>query len=153
MAPFTRSTTHSCFWGVMETTMFFRCSLCRLSNIDAAHFRPGDFWRLMVFQYPVRCRICGTRNYAWAPRAFFPHQQHKQNEKLIRKKAASRLSFLPLEGKSSSLPNAQQPLEWVSRGQTRPMMVNPVISSRIKASAAYWSQRFSFIASKSSNHR
>jgi hypothetical protein len=140
------------FLVVMETTMSFRCSLCRLSNSCAARLRPGDIWRLMVFQYPVRCRICGTRGYTWAPRAFFFHQQHKQNERLMRLKAASRLSNLPLEGESSLLPNADQPPEWFSRGQTRPMMVSHALSSGIMASATYWSQRFGFRGSKSSGY-
>ena len=130
-----RSTAESWFLVVMETTMSFHCSLCRLSNLCAARLRPGDIWRLAIFQYPVRCRICGTRGYTWAPRAFFSHQQHKQDERFVRLKAASRLSNLPFEGESSLLPNAHQPPEWFSRGQTRPMMASHVMSSRIRASA------------------
>ena len=147
-----RSTAESRFLVVMEITMSFRCSFCRLSNLCAARLRPGDLWRLAIFQYPVRCRICGTRGYAWAPRVFFSRHQHKQNEILARLKAASRLACLPSEIGSSLLPSAQQPLEWFSRGQTRPMMVSPALSSRIMASATYWSQRFGFSESKSSDY-
>src|ERR1039458_10185677 len=91
-----RSTAEFWFLVVMETTMSFHCSLCRLSNICAARLRPGDIWRLAIFQYPVRCRICGTRGYAWAPRAFFSAVS-TQDEILARLKAASRLSCLPSE--------------------------------------------------------
>jgi hypothetical protein len=37
------------------------CLWCGSSRIRLSYFRWTDFKRLLAFQYPVRCRICGER--------------------------------------------------------------------------------------------
>jgi hypothetical protein len=40
------------------------CSECSSSNFRLSRFRMKDVERLLLFQYPVRCRNCHRRTYA-----------------------------------------------------------------------------------------
>jgi len=39
------------------------CRLCGLSDFRVSRFRSTDLSHLFAFQYPVRCRKCGIRDY------------------------------------------------------------------------------------------
>jgi hypothetical protein len=130
--------------------MPFRCSNCRLSAIDLSRLRPGDIGRLMFFQYPVRCRICGKRGYAWTPLALLRGQQSKR---MVRLKPAGQLTSLPLETPSPYLLGAHSPVEWFTHGQTRPMDAGSAFFSRILNSANYWSQRLVVNRHRSSDYQ
>lgn len=40
-----------------------RCPNCLTTDLCPARLRLKDFARLLVFQYPVRCRNCWEREY------------------------------------------------------------------------------------------
>jgi len=42
-----------------------RCKLCGSSDLHTSHFRLEDFALLFILQYPVRCRTCFERSYAF----------------------------------------------------------------------------------------
>lgn len=42
-----------------------RCRTCGSSQFRISHFRITDFTRLFVLQYPVRCKVCQERSFAF----------------------------------------------------------------------------------------
>ena len=47
--------------------MSLRCRICGFSDFRTARMRGTDFLRLLILQYPVRCRNCRERAYAFVP--------------------------------------------------------------------------------------
>jgi len=45
--------------------MPLRCRNCGWWNFRASRFRRADVYRLLLLQYPVRCRHCYERDYAF----------------------------------------------------------------------------------------
>jgi hypothetical protein len=45
--------------------MLKSCSGCGSSDFRLSHFRGEDVFQLVCFQYPVRCRTCRQRDYAF----------------------------------------------------------------------------------------
>jgi hypothetical protein len=41
-----------------------KCSHCGAGSFRTSHLRLVDIPRLLLFQYPVRCRTCRERDYA-----------------------------------------------------------------------------------------
>jgi len=39
------------------------CPFCACNNLRPSVFKGGDFFRLLLFKYPVRCRDCRERFY------------------------------------------------------------------------------------------
>jgi hypothetical protein len=50
--------------------MALRCRICGFSDFRTARFRRSDIARLLLLQYPVRCRNCRERAYAFVLRVF-----------------------------------------------------------------------------------
>jgi hypothetical protein len=48
--------------------MSLRCRLCGFSDFRTARLRGADSLRLLILQYPVRCRNCRERAYAFVLR-------------------------------------------------------------------------------------
>lgn len=47
--------------------MLKRCRICGSSNFRVSHFRVMDLPLMLVLRYPVRCRHCHERAYAFVP--------------------------------------------------------------------------------------
>jgi len=43
--------------------LHIQCQLCGSAKFRCSHLWHRDFRRILDFQYPVRCRKCGTRDY------------------------------------------------------------------------------------------
>ena len=41
-----------------------KCSLCGSTNFRVSRFRKSDVPRLLLFQFPVRCRQCRERSFS-----------------------------------------------------------------------------------------
>jgi hypothetical protein len=41
-----------------------KCHYCGSSKLRVSRLRVGDVVRLLLFQYPIRCRACRERDYA-----------------------------------------------------------------------------------------
>ena len=41
-----------------------KCQYCGSTKLRTSRFRVGDVVRLLLFQYPLRCRACRERDYA-----------------------------------------------------------------------------------------
>lgn len=41
-----------------------KCQYCGSTKLRTSRLRVGDVVRLLLFQYPVRCRACRERDYA-----------------------------------------------------------------------------------------
>ena len=46
-----------------------KCPYCGSSRFRLSHLRFSDMVRLLVVRYPVRCRLCRERMYAFLPDA------------------------------------------------------------------------------------
>jgi len=47
------------------------CTQCGSQKLRCSRLRPGDLDRLLILHFPVRCRLCGNRDFvaplaAWA---------------------------------------------------------------------------------------
>jgi len=50
--------------------MGMQCGLCGSAKFRLSGFKRADLSRLLRFKYPVRCRKCGERRFAFFWRAF-----------------------------------------------------------------------------------
>lgn len=55
------------------------CGNCGSSDFRISHFRPFDFVRLLAGQYPVRCKRCQHRSYAFVLLALHYRRRRKPN--------------------------------------------------------------------------
>ncbi len=59
--------------------MSLYCHECGSSTLRQAHFRIADTLRLLIFQYPVRCRTCRRRWHAFiADARLLPAAPHRR---------------------------------------------------------------------------
>ena len=54
-----------------------KCLHCGSTSFRTSRFRPADLPRLLLFQYPVRCRTCRERDFAGLMLAMNLHQAGK----------------------------------------------------------------------------
>lgn len=47
-----------------ETGIAMKCHYCGSTKLRVSRLRGGDIVRLLLFQYPIRCRACRERDYA-----------------------------------------------------------------------------------------
>jgi hypothetical protein len=47
-----------------------KCQFCNSVALRRSRLRRSDIARLLMFQYPIRCRGCHMRVYVWAHQAF-----------------------------------------------------------------------------------
>jgi len=64
------------------------CPHCGSSTFRTSRFRLSDLPRILLFQYPVRCRSCRERSYA----GFILAMNLRQADKVRQKEESSRKS-------------------------------------------------------------
>jgi hypothetical protein len=47
-----------------------KCRFCNSEALRRSRLRRSDIARLLMIQYPIRCRRCHIRVYVWAHEAF-----------------------------------------------------------------------------------
>lgn len=45
------------------------CRVCDSTKFRLSSLRPGDVFRMLILQYPIRCMECGKRNTVLLPLA------------------------------------------------------------------------------------
>lgn len=73
------------------------CPHCGSSSFRTSRFRTSDLARLLLFQFPVRCRSCRERNYA----GFILAMNFRQADKVRHQNDSNRKGKKRSHGKSS----------------------------------------------------
>lgn len=61
-----------------------RCRFCGSEKLRTSRFRGTDLFRILLFEYPIRCRECDMRGYTTILQALhirhFRKMHHKKRE-------------------------------------------------------------------------
>ncbi|MBX6361942.1 MAG: hypothetical protein IRZ03_17930 [Acidobacterium ailaaui] len=58
-----------------------QCPECNASRLRLSKFRTGDVGRLLLLQYPLRCRECRARFYVLLPHAVRLARSHSHEHR------------------------------------------------------------------------
>jgi hypothetical protein len=90
------------------------CDECSFSSFRLSRFRMEDVERLLLLQYPVRCRHCQRRAYAELPLALvLLHADRVRHEWREHEVARRRASYLTDDGLSHRI-SADALTSWIS---------------------------------------
>ena len=58
-----------------------RCRFCGSEKLRTSRFRGTDLFRILLFEYPIRCRECNMRGYTTILQALHIRKMHhKEHE-------------------------------------------------------------------------
>ena len=84
-----------------------RCPTCFSSDLRRSRLRSSDFPALAVGRFPLRCRVCRSRFFAWLPQIHFSRRMEPDKERTTAEPFESAKSerfgarFLSVAGRTS----------------------------------------------------
>jgi hypothetical protein len=59
------------------------CRSCGSQEFRLSHLRRGDLSRLLILRYPIRCKICKERDFAFLGVAFYLRRKGRKKSHVI----------------------------------------------------------------------
>ena len=72
------------------------CPKCGSNQFRVSRLRPSDFLQLLMFRYPIRCRVCNKRRFAGLSTALKVQQadtaRHEEQRRMNKSRHAQAVS-------------------------------------------------------------
>jgi hypothetical protein len=59
------------------------CRSCGSEDFRISHLRPSDFRKLLTLRYPIRCRVCKERDFAFLGSVLFFRRKSKKKRHTV----------------------------------------------------------------------